>query len=90
MDDQLFVAIRRVGKLDALLDLAVRLEQVENGQVVQIVIVFLHKVEEVVLQDLDLFLLDPLLHLDKFYIRLAILLIINHLVGPDCCDFGEH
>jgi len=59
VNDEFFVATRRLCKLDALLHLAVSLKQVENCQVVYVVVVVLQKLEELLLENFQL------LHADR-------------------------
>jgi len=58
VNDEFFVAARRLCKLDALLHLAVSLKQVENCQVVYVVVVVLQKLEELLLENFQLLLAD--------------------------------
>lgn len=71
-------------KLNALLDFAMRLKHVEDGQMVQIVAVRLDEVEEFFFEDLDLLCLDNCLLAGILLIQLETLFL--DAVGLDGCN----
>ena len=86
MNDEFFVGSCARCKLDALLDLAMRLQHGEDGELVQIIMVLLDKVEKLLLEDLDLLLLDQSLLAGILSIHLVFTALVD-LEGTDSCNF---
>ena len=58
MNDQLFVAAGCLGEFDALLDFTMCLKKVEDGKVINIVVVLLQELVKLLLEYLQLFFAD--------------------------------
>lgn len=66
--DKFFVTASSFRKLDALLQLSVRLEKIKNSQLIQVFMIFLHEVKELLLQNFDLLFLAFGLLLPIFFV----------------------